>query len=155
MYAVAETGLTPDIAWFNVRDEDLEPEPGQRTTCATKENLSSWKPDHIIKPLDAHNLQRPETVKSLFIMWRIKQDPIYREWGWKNFQAFEKRTKLGDVGGHTSLDDLAKTLPPTHETTWRASGWYVQRRNSNLLLQSLRSGSKRITPYLLLRVPLV
>lgn len=35
--------------------------------------------DFVIKPLDAHNLQRPETVESLFVMWRVTGDLVYRE----------------------------------------------------------------------------
>ena len=30
MYAVTETGLSPEIAWFNVEDNNLEPNPGSR-----------------------------------------------------------------------------------------------------------------------------
>lgn len=28
-------------------------------------------------------LLRPETMESLFLMWRFTKDPKYREWGWK------------------------------------------------------------------------
>jgi hypothetical protein len=38
----------------------------------------------------AHNLLRPETVESIFYMWRFTKDPKYREWGWKIFLAFEQ-----------------------------------------------------------------
>lgn len=31
--------------------------------------------DIIIKPADRHNLLRPETVESLFILYRITEDP--------------------------------------------------------------------------------
>lgn len=33
--------------------------------------------DIIIKPADRHNLLRPETVESLFILYRITEDPKY------------------------------------------------------------------------------
>ncbi|RLN28878.1 hypothetical protein C2845_PM05G09400 [Panicum miliaceum] len=66
--------------------------------------------DIIIKPLDRHNLLRPETVESLFVLHRITEDPKYREWGWQIFQAFEKYTKV-DSGGYSSLDDVT-SLPP-------------------------------------------
>lgn len=42
---------------------------------------SAWRKDCDIRPLDEHNLPRPETVESLFMMWRITGDPIYRDWG--------------------------------------------------------------------------
>ena len=46
------------------------------------------------KKLDRHNLLRPETVESLFYMWRITKDQQYRDWGWKILLAFEKYTKV-------------------------------------------------------------
>ena len=35
---------------------------------------------------DAHNLLRPETVESLFVLWRVTGDVKYREWGWQIFR---------------------------------------------------------------------
>lgn len=36
---------------------------------------SEYVNDIIIKPLDRHNLLRPETVESLFVLYRITEDP--------------------------------------------------------------------------------
>ncbi|KAJ3577696.1 hypothetical protein NPX13_g2872 [Xylaria arbuscula] len=105
MYAVTKTGLAPEIAWFHADKEALRPK------------------DYIIKPLDAHNLQRPETVESLFVMWRITEDPVYREWGWKIFKAFEKHTKVGQSQGYTSVNDVNVIPPPLRdnmESFWLA-----------------------------------
>ena len=71
---------------------------------------SKYLNDIVIKPADRHNLLRPETVESLFVLYRITEDPKYREWGWQIFEAFEKYTKV-DAGGYTSLDDVT-SLPP-------------------------------------------
>ncbi|KAI1632885.1 glycoside hydrolase family 47 protein [Biscogniauxia mediterranea] len=123
MYAVTKTGLAPEIAWFEADEQDLQPFPGKRRMAPTRNSLASWKRDYIIKPLDAHNLQRPETVESLFMMWRITEDPIYREWGWKIFQAFEKHTKVGNNKGYTSLHDVNSIPPPKRdnmESFWLA-----------------------------------
>ncbi|KAK3940536.1 mannosyl-oligosaccharide alpha-1,2-mannosidase [Diplogelasinospora grovesii] len=124
MYAVTETGLAPEIAWFNADDFDLQPVPGNRPLRNTKDSLSAWKQDYIVKPLDAHNLQRPETVESLFMMYRITEDPLYREWGWKIFQAFEKHTKVeGGKYGYTSLNNVNAIPPPARdnmESFWLA-----------------------------------
>jgi Glycosyl hydrolase family 47. len=70
---------------------------------------------------DRHNLLRPETIESIFYMYRITGDEMYREWGWEMFKSFirhtsvveEKPSKLApsDTGtisrikGFTSLDD--------------------------------------------------
>ncbi|KAK8874722.1 glycoside hydrolase [Apiospora arundinis] len=111
MYAVTETGLAPEIAWFEAADDDLKPDLGSRRWRRTSNSLRNWKKDFIIKPLDAHNLQRPETVESLFMMYRITGDNMYREWGWKIFQAFQKHTKTTFGDGYTSLEDV-RTVPP-------------------------------------------
>ncbi|KAK7455429.1 glycosyl hydrolase family 47 [Colletotrichum acutatum] len=113
MYAVTDTSLAPEIAWFNATEADLQPGPGDRwlrkesSECSA---LSKWKKDFIIKPLDAHNLQRPETVESLFMMYRITGNAMYREWGWKIFQSFQAYTLVPDGEGYTSLNDV-RTVP--------------------------------------------
>ncbi|CAA2983118.1 mannosyl-oligosaccharide 1,2-alpha-mannosidase MNS3 [Olea europaea subsp. europaea] len=103
MYSVTSTGLAPEIAYFNMEGES-ESGPGG----GNKD--SKYAKDIIIKPADRHNLLRPETVESLFFLFRITEDPKYREWGWEIFEAFEKYTKV-DSGGYSSLDDVT-TVPP-------------------------------------------
>ncbi|GFS36479.1 alpha-mannosidase 3 [Actinidia rufa] len=103
MYSVTTTGLAPEIAYFNMEGHSEEgPDGGNKS--------SKYVRDIIIKPADRHNLLRPETVESLFVLYRITEDPKYREWGWAIFKAFEKHTKV-DSGGYSSLDDVT-TLPP-------------------------------------------
>ena len=89
----------------------------------SRNHLSEWKEDYIIKPLDANNLQRPETVESLFLVWRVTQDPIYREWGWKIFQAMQKYEQLEDGAGYTSLDNVNAVPPPRRDNM--ESFWLV------------------------------
>ncbi|KAL2467389.1 Mannosyl-oligosaccharide 1 [Abeliophyllum distichum] len=103
MYSVTSTGLAPEIVYFNMEGES-ESGPGG----GNKD--SKYVNDIIIKPADRHNLLRPETVESLFILFRITEDPKYQKWGWEIFEAFEKYTKV-DSGGYSSLDDVT-TLPP-------------------------------------------
>ena len=50
-------------------------------------------------------MQRPETVESLFYMYRLTKDERYREWGWEIFQAFEKYTKV-EGGGYACLKSV-------------------------------------------------
>ncbi|KAI1207466.1 glycoside hydrolase [Annulohypoxylon truncatum] len=94
VYVVTKTGLAPEIAWFHANEDDLHPASGDRLLASTKHSLASWKKDYIVKPSDAHNLQRPKTVENLFMMWRVTEGPLYRERGWKIFNAFERHTKL-------------------------------------------------------------
>lgn len=123
MYNVTATGLAPEIAWFRAKPADLKPFPGASPLPASTDSRESWKKDYIIKPLDAHNLQRPETVESLLFMWRITRDPIYREWGWEIFQAFQKYTLTRDGEAYTSLDDVT-SVPPRRRDNME-SFWLV------------------------------
>ncbi|GMP87872.1 hypothetical protein CsSME_00040073 [Camellia sinensis var. sinensis] len=103
MYSVTSTGLAPEIAYFNTEGHSEEgPDGGNKS--------SKYVHDIIIKHADRHNLLRPETVESLFVLYRITGDLKYREWGWEIFKAFEKYTKV-KTGGYTSLDDVT-VLPP-------------------------------------------
>ena len=56
----------------------------------------------MIKEADSHNLLRPETVESLFVLSRVTGNATYVEWGWQIFRAFEMYTKY-DAGGYTNL----------------------------------------------------
>ncbi|CAN6446383.1 unnamed protein product [Victoria cruziana] len=103
MYSVTATGLAPEIAYFHVEGEFEDGLDGGNKS-------SEYMNDIMIKPNDRHNLLRPETVESLFVLYRITKDPKYREWGWQIFQDFEKYTKV-ETGGYTSLDDVT-TIPP-------------------------------------------
>jgi mannosyl-oligosaccharide alpha-1,2-mannosidase len=127
VYAVTRTGLAPEIAWFEAHDRDLEPGPGFRSLRPPKSSLAAWKADYIIKPLDAHNLQRPETAESLLVMWRITGDPMYREWGWKIFKAFQRHARVGGGGGYTSLDDVNAIPSPKRDNM--ESFWLVSPRS--------------------------
>lgn len=55
-----------------------------------------------------HNLLRPETVESLFVMWRLTGDAKYREQGWEIFQAFRKHGRVAS-GGYSSLRSVENT----------------------------------------------
>ncbi|KAH0717682.1 hypothetical protein KY285_013713 [Solanum tuberosum] len=103
IYSVTSTGLAPEIAYFNI-EGNSEGGPGGGNKS------SKYLNDIIIKPADRHNLLRPETVESLFYLYRITGDSKFREWGWQIFEAFEKYTKI-DSGGYTSLDDVT-VIPP-------------------------------------------
>lgn len=103
IYSVTSTGLAPEIAYFNIEgNSEGGPDGGNKR--------SKYLNDIIIKPADRHNLLRPETVESLFVLYRITGDSKYRKWGWQIFEAFEKYTKI-DSGGYTSLDDVT-VIPP-------------------------------------------
>jgi endoplasmic reticulum Man9GlcNAc2 1,2-alpha-mannosidase len=109
MYAVTPTGLAPEITYFNI---DSPPRTWQahldptwtppESSNLTAESDAAWRTDYSIHQQDEHNLQRPETVESLYYMWQITENPIYREWGWKMFESFREHTSLVDnLSGRT------------------------------------------------------
>lgn len=103
MYEVTSTGLAPEIVYFHTEEYSDQGFDGGNKN-------SKYIDDIIIKPLDRHNLMRPETVESLFVLYRITGNQKYRAWGWEIFEAFERHTKVSS-GGYTSLDDVT-TVPP-------------------------------------------
>ncbi|TPR07779.1 hypothetical protein CAN33_0015545 [Aspergillus niger] len=121
-YSVTETGLAPEIVWFETEDANLEPST-KAPRASSRDDLKSWIKDINIRLIDADNLQRPETVESLFLMYRVTKDPIYRQWGWEIFKAFHKHTRVQDGEGYTSLCDVT-IVPPKRrdnmESFWLA-----------------------------------
>ncbi|KAK2882741.1 hypothetical protein FQN49_000053 [Arthroderma sp. PD_2] len=143
-YLATETGLAPEIAYFEVDKpprmmEDVFPkskgrsdvEKGEKGSGKEKEEGlhivskpleplddkdSAWRKDVIIKPADRHNLQRPETIESLFYLYRITEDEMYREWGWKMFKNFIKYTAvIEEDGGNKQSHDGSSE--PSHDPT--------------------------------------
>ena len=64
------------------------------------------------QPKDKHNLLRPETAESYFVMYRLTGDKKYQEWGWEMLEAFEKYCRVEH--GYTSISDVTNkdnTMP--------------------------------------------
>lgn len=61
---------------------------------------------------DSHS-DRPETVESLFIAWRLTGDSRYRDYGWSIFEAIETHCRV-ETGGYASILNVDE-LPVTHE----------------------------------------
>lgn len=115
MYRVTPTGLAPEIAWFNLQHD-------REDTGRLEEE--DTKKDILVKQRDSHNLQRPETVESLFVMWRITGDVIYREWGWEIFEALVNHTAVdGGSGGYASINSVLEV--PTKLRDNMESFWLV------------------------------
>jgi mannosyl-oligosaccharide alpha-1,2-mannosidase len=76
MYVRTQTGLSSETVVFNNMND-----------------FNVGVPTYIL---------RPETVESIFYMYRITKDNKYREWGWRIFEALESHTKVYS-GGYTGL----------------------------------------------------
>jgi hypothetical protein len=136
MYAQTASGLAPEIVFWNeASTADLaDSAQGQLLQYHQNENINAnfglplrnavpydgendentrfgelseeKETDFTIHPNDGHNLLRPESIESLFILYRITGKQIYRDWGWKIFKAFETHCKV--EGGYTSLVNLSQ-----------------------------------------------
>ena len=83
--------------------------------CSQTHSHGLCPPDILNTPLPTHtqegkNIQRPETVESLFVMYRLTKDKKYREWGWRIFQAFEKNMRV--ESGYASVTDVSRYPAP-------------------------------------------
>ncbi|XP_053328483.1 endoplasmic reticulum mannosyl-oligosaccharide 1,2-alpha-mannosidase [Spea bombifrons] len=92
MYKQMETGLSPEISHFF-----LHAQKGSK--------------DIDVKPADRHNLLRPETVESLFYLYRFTGDTKYQDWGWEILQNFNKYTRV-PTGGFTSINNVQSPSHP-------------------------------------------
>ncbi|CAN0170907.1 unnamed protein product, partial [Ascophyllum nodosum] len=50
--------------------------------------------DMVVDRKAAYNILRPETAEALFVLHELTGDPIYRQWSYEIFQAFEKHCRL-------------------------------------------------------------
>jgi len=79
MYTKQPTGVAPEYVRFTPRSSMV---PGEY----------------------AYHL-RPETVESLFVLYRITHNEMYREWGWAIFTAIERSCRV-DRGGYAGLTNI-------------------------------------------------
>lgn len=127
MYKFMKTGLAAEITHFHVDDPTLpEMAPHNAPEELDPSEDAEWRMDYIVKSNDHHNLQRPETVESLFYMWRITGEQKYRDWGWEMFKSFMNYTAVEEGGGFTTLNN-ADTIPPVKgdnmESFWLVSSF--------------------------------
>ena len=82
MYARMETGISPEYIQFK-EGQDFVPGLGA-----------------------PHYLLRPEAIESMFILYHLTGDPVYREWGWEMFSAIERYCRTD--AGYGGLRDVNK-----------------------------------------------
>jgi len=119
MFGLGARHLTSDDADL---DRHMEAAKGIAKTCHLMydEYPAGISPESVYFTPGANGLEmrsgasyyilRPEAVESLFIMWRLTKDPVYRQWGWKIVQALNThcRTRNGFAG----LRDVNSATPP-------------------------------------------
>lgn len=97
-----ETGLSPEIVHFNLQPQKSQKDvlvkvsaagPQVRRGGAGLAGLGAH-PTLRPQPADRHNLLRPETVESLFYLYRFTGDRKYQDWGWAILQNFNTYTRV-------------------------------------------------------------
>ncbi|KAJ1725939.1 hypothetical protein LPJ61_005532, partial [Coemansia biformis] len=107
-YKLTATGLGPEK--FQITDRKsprmlptrVGTDPGPVVPPSSEEGVR-------ITAIDSRYILRPETIESLFVLYRVTGDTKYQEWGWEIFQSIEKYTKA-DVG-YAAYEDVGKTDP--------------------------------------------
>lgn len=116
MYHQIPSGLAPEIVVFN---------DGEVNSNGFWESPNG---DFFVKPLDRHNLQRPETVESIMILYHLTKDQKYRDWGWEIFENFREHTSINcdddDNCAYTSLKDVISI--PTAKADNVESFWLAE-----------------------------
>ncbi|KAJ2401586.1 hypothetical protein GGI23_001300 [Coemansia sp. RSA 2559] len=118
-YAMTPTGLGPERFRFSgyefIADAessdamDSPPPPLKKQPNGWSGQLQNIKKGSKgIMATDSRYLLRPETLESLFILYRVTEDPKYQEWGWNIFLGIEKYTKV-QSGGYASLRNVYET----------------------------------------------
>ncbi|KZT41641.1 seven-hairpin glycosidase [Sistotremastrum suecicum HHB10207 ss-3] len=83
----------------------------------TETKKDGVKRDYVAN-IDSY-LLRPETIESIYIMWRTTRDPIWREKGWEIFQSLERTTR--QKNGYASVLSVApdpdRGFPISNEKT--------------------------------------
>ena len=86
-YKATKTGLGPEVFSFNHNGDIISSSPN-------------------------YYILRPETVESLFVMWRLTHDQKYRDWGWQIFQAIERHCKTPT--GYSGISNVEQ-IPAHHD----------------------------------------
>lgn len=60
---------------------------------------------------DASNILRPETLESMFVLYRLSGQEVWRTRAWSIFESMERYARVPSTGSFTSLDDVRSSPP--------------------------------------------
>uniref|UniRef100_A0A336KNG8 alpha-1,2-Mannosidase n=1 Tax=Culicoides sonorensis TaxID=179676 RepID=A0A336KNG8_CULSO len=88
LYQMTNTGLGPEASYLR---ESIKRGPAKKLQIL----------------FDSKYILRPETIESYFYLWRITNNPMYRDWGWEVVNSIEKycRTPNGYSGVQNVFND--------------------------------------------------
>ena len=95
LYFNTPTGLSPDVVL--PRKKQVQQASSSSSSSSSSSDASESPP--VSSGMDfeifkSNYALRPETVESLFYMWRATGDEMYRDWGWRIFEAIEKYCRV-------------------------------------------------------------
>jgi len=103
MNRMTYTGIGGEEVWFEVVKE-------KNTTNEIHKRL----PNGIYRLSPSYSLLRPETIESLFILYRMTGDKKYQEQGWEIWQSIEKWCKT--PSGYSGLHDVNSITPVQNDS---------------------------------------
>ena len=59
---------------------------------------------------DSYYILRPETLESMYILWRVTQKQKYRDWAWEIFEAIETHCRV-EEGGYAGVHNVGEEKP--------------------------------------------
>lgn len=57
----------------------------------------------VTKEKARHNLLRPEAMEAMFVLWRTTKNPVYKDWAWQMFQAFQEHCRVSVLHTHAAI----------------------------------------------------
>ncbi|CAL8070230.1 unnamed protein product [Calicophoron daubneyi] len=91
MYRQMPTGLSPDYVYFSEKPDS--------------------EGDMTVMSDGRFNALRPETMESLYYLYRMTRNQTYREWGERIFRAFQNYSRVPS-GGYAVLHDVTDVHSP-------------------------------------------
>jgi len=98
LYRQQPTGIAPEIVMFNNNAKDT----------TQKNDFTVQSPKYIL---------RPETIESLFVLYRKTGDVKYRRWGYDIWKSIEKHCRTDSA--FSGINDV-RELPPTHNNSMQS-----------------------------------
>ncbi|CAG8636497.1 34744_t:CDS:10 [Gigaspora margarita] len=91
-YEMTYTGIGPEDLWYMSSNDTFNESEKKSMNNRKDKNL----PDGVIRLGHSYKL-RPETIESLFILYRVTGDRTYQDKGWQIWQAIEKWCKTSSA----------------------------------------------------------